>query len=124
MTTLVTSHDGLNRMVRGVRAVADLFGGNMARPARPSRFASFVSRMIARAQQHRQDRLFEQLMRDDPAFTRTCRQLPRARTSSADPFAAVTRSPPSPCLLLHSRSGFGPRISRALFFLQQCFAVN
>ena len=63
MTTLVTSHDGLNRMVRGVRAVADLFGGNMARP---SRFASFVSRMIARAQQHRQDRLFEQLMRDDP----------------------------------------------------------
>jgi len=66
MTTLVTSHDGLNRMVRGVRAMADLFGGNTARPARPNRFASFVSRMIARAQQHRQDRLFEQLMRDDP----------------------------------------------------------
>lgn len=66
MSTLVSTHDGLSRMVRGVRAVAELFGGSAARPARPSSVASFVSRMIERGQQHRQDRAFEQLMRDDP----------------------------------------------------------
>lgn len=66
MNTLVTSHDGLSRMVRGVRALTGLLSGHTARPAGRGHFASFVSRMIERAQQHRQDRVFEQLMRDDP----------------------------------------------------------
>jgi len=76
MSTLVITHDGLERVLRGGQAVADLLGRRMARPAvrvgaeagKGSRgvFATLIARMIERAHQRRQDRLFEQLMHDDP----------------------------------------------------------
>lgn len=76
MSTLVTTHDGLERVVRGGQAVADLLGRRNARPAvkadtglgKGSRgtFATLIARMVERARQRRQDRLFEQLMQDDP----------------------------------------------------------
>lgn len=76
MSTLVTTHGGLDRVVRGGQAVADLFGRRPARSAGRGdakiaaaprgAFAALVARFIERARQRRQERLFEQLMHDDP----------------------------------------------------------
>ncbi|MCO5106447.1 MAG: hypothetical protein M9907_05155 [Burkholderiaceae bacterium] len=76
MSTLVTTHEGLDRVIRGGQAVADMFGRGPARPAgrnaarapKASRgvFAGLIARIAERARKHRQDRLFEQLMHDDP----------------------------------------------------------
>jgi hypothetical protein len=77
MSTLVTTHDGLERVFRGGQAVADMFG--RGRPARHAGrkaagvekapgtgIAGLIARMVERARRRRQDRLFEQLMHDDP----------------------------------------------------------
>lgn len=76
MSTLVTTHEGLERVIRGGQAVADMFGRGTARPAgrnaakaskAPARgIAGMLARMIERARQRRQERLFMQLMQDDP----------------------------------------------------------
>jgi hypothetical protein len=76
MSTLVTTHEGLDRVIRGGQAVADLFGRKPARPAArrdakaaagsQGAVASLIARLIERARQRRQERLFEQLMHDDP----------------------------------------------------------
>jgi hypothetical protein len=76
MSTLVTTHDGLERVVRGGQAVADMFGRGTARPAKRNAgksskasgtgIAGVLARMIERVRQRRQERLFMQLMQDDP----------------------------------------------------------
>lgn len=76
MSTLVTTHEGLDRVIRGGQAVADMFGRGAARPAgrntaRASKtpaagIAGMLARVIERARQRRQERLFMQLMQDDP----------------------------------------------------------
>ncbi|HLS57518.1 MAG TPA: hypothetical protein VK052_15710 [Zeimonas sp.] len=75
MSTLVTTHEGLDRVIRGGQAVADLFGRKPSRPAKGDAktaagsrgaVAALVARFIERARQRRQERLFEQLMHDDP----------------------------------------------------------
>jgi len=76
MSTLVTTHEGLDRVIRGGQAVADMFGRGAARPAGKNAakaskapaagIAGMVARVIERARQRRQERLFMQLMQDDP----------------------------------------------------------
>ena len=75
MSTLVTTHEGLERVIRGGQAAADLFGRKPARPAKVGgkvtagsrvAVAALIARFIERARQRRQERLFEQLMHDDP----------------------------------------------------------
>lgn len=76
MSTLVTTHDGLERVLRGGQAVADMFGRGPARPvgreaakverAPGTGIAGLIARMVERARRRRQDRIFEQLMHDDP----------------------------------------------------------
>ncbi|MEZ5604675.1 MAG: hypothetical protein R3E41_10805 [Burkholderiaceae bacterium] len=76
MSTLVTTHDGLERVLRGGQAVADMFGRGPVRPAgreaaRAGKvpgtgIAGLIARMVERARRRRQERLFEQLMHDDP----------------------------------------------------------
>ncbi len=76
MSTLVTTHEGLDRVVRGGQAVADLFGRKPVRPAarRDAKaatgsrgvIAALFAWVVERARQRRQERLFEQLMHDDP----------------------------------------------------------
>ncbi|MCZ2094889.1 MAG: hypothetical protein LC121_01205 [Anaerolineae bacterium] len=76
MSTLVTTHGGLDRVVRGGQAVAGLFGRATAYPAGRNNaratkapvalIAGLLARVIERAHQRRQERLFMQLMHDDP----------------------------------------------------------
>ena len=79
MSTLVTTHEGLDRVIRGGQAVADMFGRGAARPAgrntaRVSKapaagIAGMLARVIERARQRRQERLFMQLRQDDPGVS-------------------------------------------------------
>ncbi|GMV02892.1 MAG: hypothetical protein AMXMBFR52_25480 [Burkholderiales bacterium] len=74
MSTLVTTHEGLDRVVRGGQAVADMFGRRSRRFAgrrdagasKAIGWAAVVTRFVERMRQRRQERLFEQLMQDDP----------------------------------------------------------
>ena len=74
MSTLVTTHEGLDRVVRGGQAVADRFGRRSHRPAgrqvaggsKAIGWAAMVARFAERMRQRRQERLFEQLMESDP----------------------------------------------------------
>lgn len=77
MSTLVTTHDGLERVVRGGQALADIVGRLRAARERglagtnPGKgayaaFAALVARAVERARLRREERLFEQLMQDDP----------------------------------------------------------
>lgn len=75
MSTLVTTHEGLDRVIRGGQAVADMFGRETVRaPGRKAGASKqpgagmrgLIGRLIERARQRRQERLFEQLMHDDP----------------------------------------------------------
>lgn len=71
MSTLVTTHDGLGRVVRGGHALADLVirpqAGARGTAATPrGRLGTLIARMIERARQHRQDRIFQELMHEDP----------------------------------------------------------
>lgn len=88
MSTLVTTHDGLERVVRGGQAVADMLGrrkgapvGAKGRKAGRGGIAAMIARMIERSRQYRQDRLFEQLMHDDPRVYADI-QAARARAES------------------------------------------
>jgi len=65
MSTLVTTHDGLERVVRGGHALGNL-AGRRPEGALRSKAGTLFARMIERLRQHRQDRIFEQLMHDDP----------------------------------------------------------
>ncbi len=76
MSTLVTTHEGLDRVIRGGQAVADMFGRGLVRPAGKNTaratkgpaagITGMLARLIERARQRRQERIFMQLMQDDP----------------------------------------------------------
>jgi hypothetical protein len=77
MSTLVTTHDGLERVVRGGHALADLVtrpetGARDTAAALRGRLGTLVARMIERARQYREDRIFQELMHEDP---RVCAEV-------------------------------------------------
>ncbi|MCL4184124.1 MAG: hypothetical protein KJ011_11830 [Burkholderiaceae bacterium] len=86
MSTLVTTHDGLERVVRGGQAFADLINGRREAGVRDAaailrgRLGTLIARTIERARQRREDRAFEQLMHDDP---RVCAEV-RAAAARAE----------------------------------------
>ncbi len=76
MSTLVTTHDGLERFIRGGQAFAEMLGrAPVLRPearaagapeASARALPGWIARFLERARERRQNRLFEELMHQDP----------------------------------------------------------
>lgn len=68
MSATVTVQESMYRPIAGSPSVvqAPARGADKPVEASPGRFKAFMSRMFERLRQYREDRMFEQLMREDP----------------------------------------------------------